>query len=73
MAQEAYSSVPHSFVFHRGQIGKNVGQLILDVRKVMEPYTAESLKVRIRIEPAKKGPNHRRGRWFCLDDDHFST
>uniref|UniRef100_H2T2U3 Peter pan homolog n=2 Tax=Takifugu rubripes TaxID=31033 RepID=H2T2U3_TAKRU len=46
VAQEAYSSVPHSFVFHRGQIGKNVGQLILDVRKVMEPYTAESLKVR---------------------------
>ncbi|CAG12185.1 unnamed protein product [Tetraodon nigroviridis] len=46
VAQEAYASVPHSFVFHRGQVGKNVGQLILDVRKVMEPFTAEALKVR---------------------------
>lgn len=55
VAQEAYGAVPHTFVFHRGQIGKNVGQLILDVRKVMEPYTAESLKVCINIElgPAK--------------------
>nr|XP_046272531.1 suppressor of SWI4 1 homolog [Scatophagus argus] len=46
VAEEAYGSVPHSFVFHRGQVGKNVGQLILDVRRVMEPYTAESLKIR---------------------------
>lgn len=51
MAQEAYGSVPHSFVFHRGQVGTNVGQLILDVRKVMEPYTAESLKVCGTLEP----------------------
>ncbi|XP_054616677.1 suppressor of SWI4 1 homolog isoform X2 [Dunckerocampus dactyliophorus] len=27
-------------------VGKNVGQLITDVRRVMEPYTAEQLKVR---------------------------
>ncbi|XP_072225670.1 uncharacterized protein [Leuresthes tenuis] len=46
VAEETYASVPHSFVFHRGQVGTNVGQLILDMRKVMEPYTAESLKVR---------------------------
>ncbi|CAG5897931.1 unnamed protein product [Menidia menidia] len=46
VAEETYNSVPHSFVFHRGQVGKNVGQLILDMRRVMEPYTAESLKVR---------------------------
>jgi len=46
LAAETYTSVPHSFVFHRGQIGKNVAQLIADVRRVMEPYTAESLKVR---------------------------
>ncbi|KAK2833287.1 hypothetical protein Q5P01_017176 [Channa striata] len=46
VADETYQTVPHSFVFHRGQIGKNVGQLILDMRRVMEPYTAESLKVR---------------------------
>uniref|UniRef100_A0A7N6BR12 Brix domain-containing protein n=1 Tax=Anabas testudineus TaxID=64144 RepID=A0A7N6BR12_ANATE len=46
VAEESYGAVPHSFVFHRGQIGKNVAQLILDMRKVLEPYTAESLKVR---------------------------
>ncbi|KAM4038881.1 suppressor of SWI4 1 homolog [Anomaloglossus baeobatrachus] len=45
-AEEDYSGVPHSFVFHRGQIGKNVQQLIQDVRRAMEPYTATSLKVR---------------------------
>ncbi|XP_075942458.1 suppressor of SWI4 1 homolog [Anarhichas minor] len=46
VAEETYGAVPHSFVFNRGQIGKNVGQLIVDVRRVMEPFTAESLKVR---------------------------
>ncbi|KAG9488504.1 suppressor of SWI4 1 homolog [Eleutherodactylus coqui] len=45
-AEEEYSSVPHSFVFHRGQIGKNVQQLIQDVRRAMEPFTASSLTVR---------------------------
>ncbi|XP_062454312.1 P2Y purinoceptor 11 [Rhea pennata] len=45
-AQQEFSTVPHSFVFHRGRVGKNVRQLILDVRKVMEPYTARALKVR---------------------------
>lgn len=46
LAEDAYRSVPHSFVFNRGQVGKNVGQLVQDMRKVMQPYTAESLKVR---------------------------
>uniref|UniRef100_A0A665UW71 Peter pan homolog n=1 Tax=Echeneis naucrates TaxID=173247 RepID=A0A665UW71_ECHNA len=46
VAEQTYAAVPHSFVFHRGQIGKNVAQLIVDVRRVMEPYTAESLKVK---------------------------
>ncbi|KAF6727734.1 Suppressor of SWI4 1-like [Oryzias melastigma] len=46
VAEEAYTTVPHSFVFNRGQVGKNVGQLIQDMRTVMQPYTAESLKVR---------------------------
>ncbi|XP_061838040.1 suppressor of SWI4 1 homolog [Nerophis lumbriciformis] len=46
LAEETYRSVPHSFVFHRGQVGKNVSQLILDIRRVMKPYTAEQLKVR---------------------------
>ncbi|NXW38667.1 SSF1 protein, partial [Phaetusa simplex] len=45
-AQQEYSAVPHSFVFNRGRVGKNVRQLIADVRKVMEPYTARALKVR---------------------------
>ncbi|KAM6037561.1 uncharacterized protein LJ206_000403 [Theristicus caerulescens] len=45
-AQQEFGTVPHSFVFHRGRVGKNVRQLIADVRKVMEPYTARALKVR---------------------------
>ncbi|XP_053226499.1 suppressor of SWI4 1 homolog isoform X2 [Podarcis raffonei] len=44
--QEEFGSVPHSFVFHRGRVGKNLQQLIRDVRRVMQPYTASSLKVR---------------------------
>lgn len=46
LAEETFGSVPHSFIFHRGRIGKNVGQLVMDMRRVMQPYTAESLKVR---------------------------
>ncbi|XP_066529777.1 suppressor of SWI4 1 homolog [Hoplias malabaricus] len=46
VAEEEYGAVPHSFVFHRGLIGKNVGQLVTDMRRVMEPFTAQSLKVR---------------------------
>ena len=38
-------SVPRSFVFHRGDIGKILMQLITDMRHVMEPYTATNLKV----------------------------
>ncbi|XP_023677487.1 suppressor of SWI4 1 homolog [Paramormyrops kingsleyae] len=44
--EEDFGKVPHSFVFHRGQIGKNAGQLVTDMRHVMEPFTAENLKVR---------------------------
>ncbi|XP_068939215.1 suppressor of SWI4 1 homolog isoform X2 [Petaurus breviceps papuanus] len=47
-AQEAYTSVPHSFVFARGPAGPGIRQLSLDVRRVMEPYTASSLQVRRR-------------------------
>lgn len=36
---------PHSFVIHRGQIGKSLLQLVKDFRKVMEPFTASSLQV----------------------------
>uniref|UniRef100_A0A8C8SDQ0 Brix domain-containing protein n=1 Tax=Pelusios castaneus TaxID=367368 RepID=A0A8C8SDQ0_9SAUR len=45
-AQEQFASVPHSFVFHRGRVGRSLQQLILDVRRVMEPYTASTLQVR---------------------------
>nr|CAD7454096.1 unnamed protein product [Timema tahoe] len=37
---------PHSFVIHRGSVGKYVQELTRDFRKVMEPYTASSLKAR---------------------------
>ncbi|CAK8681358.1 suppressor of SWI4 1 homolog [Clavelina lepadiformis] len=40
------SKDPHTFVFARGNLGTNVQQLVMDMRKVMEPYTASNLKVR---------------------------
>ena len=39
------SKVPRSFVMERGAVGKAVGQLVVDVRQVMEPHTASKLKV----------------------------
>lgn len=45
-AQEDFAAVPHSFVFHRGRVGRSLRQLVLDVRRAMEPYTARALKVR---------------------------
>lgn len=44
-AEEDFGAVPHSFVFHRGRVGRNVRQLSMDLRRVMEPYTARALKV----------------------------
>lgn len=35
---------PKSMIFRRGKVGFNVINLIADLRKVMSPYTAESLK-----------------------------
>ena len=44
--EEEFKKAPHSFVISRGSVGKNVGDLIKDFRRVMEPYTASHLKVR---------------------------
>ncbi|NXH16818.1 SSF1 protein, partial [Bucco capensis] len=44
-SQQEYGTVPHSFVFQRGRVGKSIRQLVTDLRKVMEPYTARDLKV----------------------------
>lgn len=38
-------STPRSFIFHRGEVGKTILQLITDVRHLLEPYTATNLKV----------------------------
>ncbi|CDQ81099.1 unnamed protein product [Oncorhynchus mykiss] len=46
VAEEVFGAVPHSLVFHGGQVVKNVGQLVENMRRVVEPFTAESLKVR---------------------------
>jgi len=43
--EEQYKSAPHSFVFHRGHVGKNIKQLVADTRLVMEPFTAKNLQV----------------------------
>lgn len=75
VAEETFGSVPHSFVFNRGQVGKNVGQLIRDMRKVMMPYTAESLKVCLPIVMSMKPPACGPGPVDTLgsDDDQTPT
>ena len=35
----------HSFVVSRGRTGKYVSQLVMNMRKVMEPFTASQLRV----------------------------
>lgn len=35
-----------TFVFHKGKVAKNVQQLVRDMRRLMEPFTASRLKVR---------------------------
>ncbi len=42
-------AVPRSFVMHRGEIGKSILQLEVDLRRVMEPFTATNLKVRVSM------------------------
>ncbi|KAH9514421.1 hypothetical protein Btru_025205 [Bulinus truncatus] len=44
--EEVYLRAPHSFVFHRGHVGRTVKELVYDVRKIMEPFTASNLKIR---------------------------
>lgn len=39
------NKAPHSFVFHRGKVGICVLELIRDIRRLMEPFTASRLKV----------------------------
>ncbi len=45
---EALARAPHSFVVHKGAVGKAVAELVRDFRRVMEPNTASSIKVRPR-------------------------
>ncbi|XP_069460152.1 suppressor of SWI4 1 homolog isoform X2 [Ambystoma mexicanum] len=59
VAQEEFTSVPHSFVFHRGQIGKNVQELITNMRRVMEPFTATSLKYSLVKDVVSSLKRHR--------------
>lgn len=42
---EELVSAPHSFVIHKGLPGGHSMELTKDFRKVMEPFTASSLKV----------------------------
>ncbi|XP_064457213.1 suppressor of SWI4 1 homolog [Ornithodoros turicata] len=42
---EELVKAPHTFVISRGNLGKNVSELLLNFRKVMEPFTASRLKV----------------------------
>lgn len=44
--KEELVRAPHSFVFHRGLPGEHIVELTKDFRRVMEPFTASSLKIR---------------------------
>lgn len=44
--KEEVVRAPHSFVFHRGLPGDHIVELTKDFRKIMEPFTASSLKAR---------------------------
>lgn len=44
--KEELVRAPHSFVFHRGLPGEHIIELTKDFRRVMEPFTASSLKIR---------------------------
>ncbi|GAB1869587.1 Protein Peter pan [Camponotus japonicus] len=44
--KEELVRAPHSFVFHRGLPGDHIIELTKDFRRVMEPFTASSLKIR---------------------------
>ncbi|XP_066581177.1 protein Peter pan [Prorops nasuta] len=44
--EEKLVNAPHSFVIHRGLPGEHIIELTKDFRKIMEPFTASSLKSR---------------------------
>ncbi|XP_011881559.1 PREDICTED: protein Peter pan [Vollenhovia emeryi] len=44
--REELVNAPHSFVLHRGLPGEHIVEITKDFRKVMEPFTASSLKAR---------------------------
>ncbi|KAK6170878.1 hypothetical protein SNE40_019168 [Patella caerulea] len=46
LQEEEYTKTPHSMVFHRGDVGKVMEELVRNLRSVMEPYTASNLEVR---------------------------
>ncbi|ELU03440.1 hypothetical protein CAPTEDRAFT_211498 [Capitella teleta] len=46
--EEEHKKAPHSFIFHRGTIGKTMMHLVTDMRRVMEPYTASTLKIKAK-------------------------
>lgn len=46
---EEIVKAPHSFVINRGKLGKNANELMMNFRKIMEPFTAAHLRVREKI------------------------
>ncbi|TRY74758.1 hypothetical protein TCAL_00734 [Tigriopus californicus] len=44
--EDSLGQNPHSFVIHRGKVGKYVQELAKDFRRVMEPFTATNVKAR---------------------------
>ena len=47
--EESYQKTPHSFIIHKGKVGKCVRELKQNFRGIMEPNTAVKLKVNFAV------------------------
>ena len=64
--ESALSPMPMTFVMERGKVGGALTQLVLDLRQVMEPFTASKLRVRYHGYWSGSVPlvTGRKGRWM---------
>ena len=54
--ESALTPTPMTFVMERGKVGGALTQLVLDLRQVMEPFTASKLRVCLPSCPVRTAP-----------------
>ena len=59
---------PQAIVVSRGEVGRNVHRLVMDLRRIMEPFTAPKLKASGTPSPGSCFPcdGHHDWRWLVL-------